>query len=308
MQLEGLKQLVLVSDSDFLSLPEKLILANSQENDFVIFPYMYQGHFAFESALNERKCLIYDSNPLVKINFESEFFYPSLFGIKARLDSIKVNNDFTESNAQKYLNPRTYIEVLAIKNHLSKANGDAIDLWIKRLVCEALKIPPTIPQNPNEIAYLDIKAFILKMYKNIYSNLDPMKTLILHTHIPQFITEENIDSKLKGGKCKIAFYAPYQFNAKEYFKNNFLKMWFCDIDGESLVNNSPQNKQEWDNKCKKDFAFIHKRLESGGIIYVEKTHEEEVYEFFKMALFYSYTNFASFTNQKGDKVFVFKKS
>lgn len=72
--MQGLKDLIKVSEADYLSIYEKVILSQTNEREEILVPYMSMGNFAFEAAINERKCLVYDDNPLIKINFESEFF------------------------------------------------------------------------------------------------------------------------------------------------------------------------------------------------------------------------------------------
>lgn len=74
MPSQKLKELVKISDWDFLGLSEKIISTYTKPGDKVILPYMSADNFVFELAINERQCLIYDNNPLVRINFEADFF------------------------------------------------------------------------------------------------------------------------------------------------------------------------------------------------------------------------------------------
>ncbi len=199
MPSQKLKELVKISDWDFLGLSEKIISTYTKPGDKVILPYMSADNFVFELAINERQCLIYDNNPLVRINFEADFFYPSLAGIKTRLSEIKVVGDFPDCGVKKFLHPRTYNEAMAIRLFLDSEPKDAINLWIKYLSAEALRMPKTSKGELEELEYIDIKDFILKKYKISFSEVDPMRLLLLHKSAPEFLHDEKeLDEILKG--------------------------------------------------------------------------------------------------------------
>ena len=139
--MKGLKECVKVADTDFLAIYEKAILSHTQADDNILVPYMSIGDFAFEAAINERKCLVYDNNPVIKINFESEFFYPSLAGIRARFKEIRMIKNHPDCGVKRSFNSQLYDEVMSIRTFLDSAPRDAINLWIRRLVAETLRMP-----------------------------------------------------------------------------------------------------------------------------------------------------------------------
>uniref|UniRef100_UPI003A8580A7 hypothetical protein n=2 Tax=Helicobacteraceae TaxID=72293 RepID=UPI003A8580A7 len=305
MPSQKLKELVKISDWDFLGLSEKIISTYTKPGDKVILPYMSADNFVFELAINERQCLIYDNNPLVRINFEADFFYPSLAGIKTRLSEIKVVGDFPDCGVKKFLHPRTYNEAMAIRLFLDSEPKDAINLWIKYLSAEALRMPKTSKGELEELEYIDIKDFILKKYKISFSEVDPMRLLLLHKSAPEFLHDEKeLDEILKGTKVKLAHYAPYRFNVREYFSKNLLKMWFHNISKEQLMGAFVEDETAWNLRCKKDFLSLHKRLGSGGMILVEKANEYAIEEFFKLAFFYGYENVRAFCSAKGMQAYL----
>lgn len=308
MPSQKLKELVKISDWDFLGLSEKIISTYTKPGDKVILPYMSADNFVFELAINERQCLIYDNNPLVRIHFEADFFYPSLAGIKTRLSEIKVVGDFPDCGVKKFLHPRTYNEAMAIRLFLDSEPKDAINLWIKYLSAEALRMPKTSKGELEELEYIDIKDFILKKYKISFSEVDPMRLLLLHKSAPEFLHDEKeLDEILKGTKVKLAHYAPYCFNVREYFSKNLLKMWFHNISKEQLMSAFVEDETAWNLRCKKDFLSLHKRLGSGGMILVEKANEYAIEEFFKLAFFYGYENVRAFCSAKGMQAYLMKK-
>ena len=308
MPSQKLKELVKIPDWDFLGLSEKIISTYTKPGDKVILPYMSADNFVFELAINERQCLIYDNNPLVRINFEADFFYPSLAGIKTRLSEIKVVGDFPDCGVKKFLHPRTYNEAMAIRLFLDSEPKDAINLWIKYLSAEALRMPKTSKGELEELEYIDIKDFILKKYKISFSEVDPMRLLLLHKSAPEFLHDEKeLDEILKGTKVKLAHYAPYRFNVREYFSKNLLKMWFHNISKEQLMSAFVEDETAWNLRCKKDFLSLHKRLGSGGMILVEKANEYAIEEFFKLAFFYGYENVRAFCSAKGMQAYLMKK-
>ena len=302
--MQGLKECVKVADTDFLAIYEKAILSHTQADDNILVPYMSIGDFAFEAAINERKCLVYDNNPLIKINFESEFFYPSLAGIRARFKEIRMIKNHPDCGVKRFFNSQLYDEVMSIRTFLDSAPRDAINLWIRRLVAETLRMPA---QN-KILEYFVAKEMALRLYKSVLSSIDPMKILILHYYIPSFFENENaVESVLKGSRVKMVHYAPYAFDADSYFEHNFLKMWFYGITREQL-DGALVNDLDYVNRSKKDFVSLHKKLESGGLLLVEKTHNYDLEAFFKLALFYGYENIKSFASSKGREVYLMRKS
>ncbi|TLD81279.1 hypothetical protein LS70_008305 [Helicobacter sp. MIT 11-5569] len=305
--MQELKDLLKVSDADYLSIYEKVILANTNQGENILIPYMPMGNLAFEAAINERKCLVYDDNPLIRINFESEFFYPSLAGIKNRLSEIKITYNFPDHGMKRFLDSKTYDEVMSIREFLHSAPKDPLNLWIKRLVSETLKMPQIVNNAISTPTYFDAKELALRTYKAVLSNIDPMKILILHHYVPNFLDNESVlDEMLNGAKVKMAYYAPYTFNSEVYFEKHLLKMWFSGISKERLIN-SLVNDNDHEGRQKKDFLSLHKKLDSGGILFIEKIHDYNLEAFFKLALFYGYENLKAFCDTKGNAIYLMRK-
>lgn len=305
--MQGLKDLLKVSDVDYLSIYEKVILSYTNVGENVLIPYMSMGNFAFEAAINERKCLVYDDNPMIKINFESEFFYPSLAGIRNRLSEIKIMRNFPDCGIKRFLNAKTYDEVMSIRGFLDSAPKDAVNLWIWRLVSEMLKMPKVVNGVITSPEYFNTREIALRTYKAVLSSIDPMKILILHYYVPSFLNNETaLEETLKDKKVKMAYYAPYAFNADDYFENNLLKMWFSNINKEHLKKSQVLNKES-ENREKKDFLSLHKKLENGGMLFVEKAKDYSLEAFFKLAFFYGYENVKAFCNTKGDSLYLMRK-
>lgn len=224
------------------------------------------------------------------------------------MSEIKVVGDFPDCGVKKFLHPRTYNEAMAIRLFLDSEPKDAINLWIKYLSAEALRMPKTSKGELEELEYIDIKDFILKKYKISFSEVDPMRLLLLHKSAPEFLHDEKeLDEILKGTKVKLAHYAPYRFNVREYFSKNLLKMWFHNISKEQLMSAFVEDETAWNLRCKKDFLSLHKRLGSGGMILVEKANEYAIEEFFKLAFFYGYENVRAFCSAKGMQAYLMKK-
>ncbi|MDD6055715.1 MAG: hypothetical protein SOW25_03335 [Helicobacter sp.] len=302
--MSALKALTKFADANFLALYEKIILTYTKPHDTILIPYMHLGHFAFEAAINERLCFVYDTNPLIRVNFEAEFFYPSVMGLKNRLTEIKTKRDAFTSDKKHYFHPQTFDEVMSIRAFLESAPKDAVNLWIKRLVSEALRAP----EDSNAIVepeYIDVKQYALRTYGAIFSNIDPMKLLILYHFIPLFFNDEKeAEAELKGQKVRMAYYAPYSFDVYDYVDKNFLKMWFCEISKEQLLWYADEVNNE--NHMKKDFLSLHRKLESGGVIFVERAIGQDLEAFFKLAFFYGYENIQAFGTEARE-FFIFRK-
>lgn len=302
--IRGVKLPRKISDDEFTALFESVIKSNTNIDDMVLIPYMFNTDFAFDVAINERKCLVCDYNPLVGANFESEFFYPSIAGIRNTLTAIAINN-YPPSKASSMMNAQSYNEVMSIKGYLDGAPSTSINLWLRRLTAEMLHMPKP---DQKEFPYINVKEFVINTYKTIWNTIDPMKILLMHNYVPIFAKDEGELRHFSNNEIiKLVQYAPYRLNGEEYFTRNALKMWFNGIPRQKLKDIVPSEKSEWDARSKKDFLWLHKKLESGGCIVAQVSDEEDIVEFLKLSVFYGYENVGAFENENGLKAFILKK-
>ena len=327
----NLSNLVELSNEDFAKIPEQIFNTFCTEDDALLFPYLKEVDVALSATISDKKCFIYDTNPLTKMLYEAKFFYPSLNGIRNRLREITIYEKCPDTPISKYFEKPIYNQIISFKLFLQKSLQDPTNIWIAHLcvlgIKEAQKIQkkkekaqkkakeeqtqePEIVESQIKEATpqeFNFKNFIVESYKNIYTKVELEKILISHFCRPFITTDtDKIDEKSKHGKFSFAYYSPYKLDIAKTHKEHIFSMWFYGIRTEALKKAFALNEQEWDSRYKKDFAFIHKRLKSGGIIMVEK-NPNEIQSFIKMTNLYGYQNIKSFISQDKQVLFLLKK-
>ncbi|CAM2907030.1 hypothetical protein [Helicobacter burdigaliensis] len=307
MAILELKETTKITEVQKMRLAEECIIKNIHENAKALIYQLNCEDFAYELASNERTCVIYSNNPLVKIHYQSRFSFPSITGLKHRLKNIELVNFTPNATILEYLNPKTYSEFLSFRLYLEDAPKDIINLWIKSILGEILENIPKMMHN-KEPYCIDVKEQILEYYQNIYQNINPIRLLILHSFIPHFIEDTaQIEESLGGAKTTLVYYNPLFWQTQKFYSYNLLKIWFFGVSKENLAQIAPPSKELWIAQSKKDFAIINKNLENRGLLYIESSQMQELEEFLKLALFYNYTLEGNYTTQEKTQIILLRK-
>lgn len=312
-----LSNLVKLSNEDFANLSWQIFMSSCKDDDWILFPYLQKVDTALNATTLDRKCYIYDPNPLAKMLYEAHFFYPSLNGIRNRLREIPIYDNCPNTPIKKYFNDYVYHQIVSLKLYLQKNQHDPTNMWIANLCALAIKeYLKREKERKNENAQeetqecedrFNVKGYIVEAYKHIYSNLDIDRVLISHFCRPTFEQNpNNLDSIIKNGTISLAYYSPYELDITKYHKKNIFSMWLYGIQSDALKMAFPKDKQEWNHRCKKDFDYIHKKLKSSGLILVDK-NPNDIPKFMQMATIYGYKNIRSFVNEEDKTCFLLKK-
>lgn len=305
-----------VDNKSFKKLPRSIFERVTGKDSTVFIPYASNSNVAMTLAMLERKTILSDINPLTKILQEAYYNFPSAQGIEKRLRSIPIQEDIRAepSTIETYFQPRVLQELLSIKDYLQKQEKkDAIDQWISCVLTQNMvlnaKNTLAAPNNEIEGEYVELVSFIIKEFRKIFSDIDPLKMLILRQYRPVFRTETLRDSHkaLQGNTFPLICYAPPFFDLKKYYEDNLLCLWFNNVSRETLDNMMPRNMDGWNERAVIDFRILNSMLDNRGHIMLEASKEQLGVAFLEQAKKAKFEQTTAVSNQSGNILVLLRK-
>lgn len=245
-------------------LPAYFIDRLSKPGDTVYDPFSGRGTTAIEAALNGRKVIANDVNPLSAMLTLPRLEVPLIATIDVRLRAIRLtakrDNDIDLS---MFYHPDTERELLNLRAWLAarRANGeeDAADRWIRMVATNRLTghspgffsaytLPPNQAVSPesqlriNEKTgktpeYRDVRALVLRKSMQLQSDINAAARWRLQQAAAQAQfhcgpAERTPD--IAADSVQLTVTSPPFLNVVQYAKDNWLRCWFNGLDAEAI--------------------------------------------------------------------------
>lgn len=274
-------------------LPEFFISRLTKRNDAVYDPFMGRGTTPVQAALQGRRPVGNDINPLSVLFTRPRLNPPSLKEVEQRLKDIKWEKGKNERNdLLAFYHPRTLRQITSLRDFLINnapldEEPDPVDDWIRMVainrltghspgffsvyslppnqavsVASQLKINEKRGQIPPE---RDVMKLILKKSKQLLSEGVPP------THPKAILgTSEAWNTPfIKKGSVKLIVTSPPFLDIVQYASDNWLRSWFAGIDVDSVKISHHRNEADWSNMIMKSFKEFARVLTPGGYVAFE---------------------------------------
>jgi hypothetical protein len=124
-------------------LPRFFIELLTKDNEIVYDPFSGRGTTAIEAALNGRRFIANDINPLAIILLKPRLKIPQITDISYRLNEIDFNSGIEpDIDLKMFYHDKTLIEILSLKEYLKSRKNDNkednIDEWIRMVATNRL--------------------------------------------------------------------------------------------------------------------------------------------------------------------------
>lgn len=241
-------------------LPAYFIERLTEPGDLVYDPFSGRGTTAVEAALQGRRVVANDVNPLSTILTQPRLELPGLGDIEARLNSLRFKvKQPSDIDLSMFYHRDTERELLALRRYLSGRRDDytedAVDRWIRMVATNRLTghspgffsvytLPPNQAASPeNQIRinqrlnqqpeYRDVRALILRKSSQLQRKLKPLDRERLHAAAETAAFMQDAAASTLGiptGAVKLTVTSPPFLDVVQYASDNWLRGWFNELD------------------------------------------------------------------------------
>ena len=271
-------------------LPAYFIEKFCKPESVVYDPFMGRGTTLIEAQLHGHKVIGNDINPLSKVLTSPRLNPPTLADIEKRLTEIDLSND-AEINPDLlvFFYEDTLREIYGWRIYFQQEQLDTVAAWLQMVACSRLTghstgffsvftLPPNlaasvvsqrkINERRNQIPeYRNTKKLILRKSKQLLRHSFPdhfwKDDAVLLTEsadkTPQ-IADESVD---------LVVTSPPFLDTVDYEQDNWLRMWFCDIEIEAGKIWQIKSIEDWAARMTDVFVELHRILKPSGKIAFE---------------------------------------
>jgi hypothetical protein len=263
-------------------LPEFFISRLTAPGETVFDPFMGRGTTPVQAALQGRRPVGADINPLSVLLTRPRLSPPSLSEIERRLAEIPwETGEIEREDLLVFYHPQTLRRLCALRRHLlvraAGAEPDPVDDWIRMVAINRLtghspgffsvySLPPNQAVSVESQARInarrgqtpplrDVAALILRKSRALLADGAPPP------HPPALLaTSEAWRAPfLAAGEVRLVVTSPPFLDVVHYASDNWLRLWFGGIDASAVRISSHRGEAEWERMvrdCLTEFARV----------------------------------------------------
>jgi DNA modification methylase len=275
-------------------LPKFFIERLTRKNDVVYDPFLGRGTTLIEANLLERKVVGNDINPLSEILTAPRLSPPNIFEIKQRLDEVYLEKFSCEaSELLVFFHPNTLSEILNWRSYFAERRKnndfDKIDAWIEMVSCNRLTghskgffsvytLPPNQAASIKSQLKINEKHEQTPEYRNTKEIIYRKSHQLLREKLPpnygQNSFQINIGSadstaEVETESVDLIITSPPFLDIVNYQQDNWLRMWFANVEIEKNACWQIKNLTDWLNKMQSAFQEFYRVLKPSGVIAFE---------------------------------------
>lgn len=271
-------------------LPAYFIQKFCKPESVVYDPFMGRGTTLIEAQLHGHKVIGNDINPLSKVLISPRLNPPMLANIEKRLSEVDLSNDAEiDPDLLVFFHEDTLSEIYGWRTYFQQEQLDTVDAWLQMVACSRLTghssgffsvftLPPNLAasiasqrkineKRNQKPEYRDTKALIYRKSKQLLRHNLPdhywRDDVVLLTesadNTPQ-IPDESVD---------LVVTSPPFLDIVDYEQDNWLRMWFCNIEIEAGKIWQLKSLDDWVARMKDVLVELHRILKGTGKIAFE---------------------------------------
>lgn len=282
-------------------LPAYFIERLTHEGDIVYDPFSGRGTTAVEAALQGRKVIANDINPLSAMLTRPRLELPSVTEIDKRLRAIKFPaNASTNLDLSMFFHPNTLYEILGLRQYLARRRRegaeDSVDRWIRMVATNRLTghspgffsvytLPPNQAISPEsqvkineklkqEPEYRDVRALILRKSMQLQGGLSARERWRLRSAAAdaRFLVNDASATPMLASNCVcLTVTSPPFLDVVQYGKDNWLRCWFNELDADHIASRIAMSStiEEWSARMARAFVELYRVTRPGGWVAFE---------------------------------------
>jgi hypothetical protein len=280
-------------------LPRFFIERLTQPGDVVYDPFMGRGTTLLESALMGRVPMGCDVNPLSDVLLRPRLQPPTTAEVARRLREInrRTADEFPEDLLVFY-HPDTLTEICALKRYLLQREKDgtmdAVDRWIRLVAVNRLTghspgffsvytLPPNqavsvesqrkINEKRKQTPpYRNVAEIIVRKTRSLLADCDDTTRKALNQVAPKalILTQPAAQTpQIADASVHLVVTSPPFLDVVDYASDNYLRCWFCGIDGNKIPITVIGSVEQWQDEMRKVFIELERVLTPGGCVALE---------------------------------------
>ena len=275
-------------------LPAFFIKRFCKMDDVVYDPFMGRGTTLIEAQLHGCRAYGNDINPLSQVLTKPRLTPPTLSQIEQRLQEMALpTNDAIDPDLLVFFERGTLQELYGWRQYFRQKQEDdqldRTDAWLQMVACNRLTghskgffsvytLPPnqaTSVQAQQKInqkrgqtpEYRDTKQLILKKSKQLLRHSIPDH--FWRDDARLFTESADQTTQIRNDSVDLVVTSPPFLDTVNYIQDNWLRMWFCDIEMEASKIWQLKRLEDWIFQMKKVFVELRRILKPQGRIAFE---------------------------------------
>lgn len=282
-------------------LPNFFINLLTKENDVIYDPFSGRGTTAIEAALQKRRLISNDINPLSQTLAAARLEIPNIDALSKRLAQIEIDKNLSSDiDLSMFFEKETLSEILSLRKYLQKRRDskkeDGLDRWIAMVATNRLTghssgffsvytLPPNQAisakkqfelnqKNNHQPSYRNVKSIILKKTKSLLRNISSEQILALNKakNSAVFLSESASKTpQILNDSVDLIVTSPPFLDVIDYASDNWLRCWFNNIDLQEMQQKISSHKKigEWNKFISECFLEFYRITKPQGYVAFE---------------------------------------
>ena len=275
-------------------LPAFFIKRFCKMDDVVYDPFMGRGTTLIEAQLHGCRAYGNDINPLSQVLTKPRLTPPTLSQIEQRLQEIALpKNNATDPDLLVFFERGTLQELYGWRQYFQQKQEDSqfdrTDAWLQMVACNRLTghskgffsvytLPPNQATSVQAQQKINQKRGQTPEYRNTKQLILKKSKQLLRHSIPDhfwrddarlFTESADQTTQIRSDSVDLVVTSPPFLDTVNYIQDNWLRMWFCDIEMEASKIWQLKRLEDWIFQMKKVFVELRRILKPQGRIAFE---------------------------------------
>ena len=253
-------------------------------------PFMGRGTTLIEAQLHGHRVIGNDVNPLSKILTYPRLNPPTLAEIEKRLQEINLStNEEIDKELLVFFDENTLQEIYGWRTYFQQEQRDVVDAWLQMVACSRLTghstgffsvftLPPNLAASVTSQRKINEKRNQKPEYRDTKALIHRKSKQLLRHSVPDhfwqddaMLLTESADRtpQIEDKSVDLVVTSPPFLDTIDYMQDNWLRMWFCDIEIEQGKIWQLKSLEDWVDRMTNVFIELRRILKSGGRIAFE---------------------------------------
>ncbi len=271
-------------------LPAYFIRKFCKSESVIYDPFMGRGTTLIEAQLHGHRVIGNDVNPLSKILTYPRLNPPTLAEIEKRLQEINLSiHEEIDKELLVFFHEDTLQEIYGWRSHFQQKQLNTVDAWLQMVACSRLTghssgffsvftLPPNLAASVASQRKINEKRNLKPEYRDTKTLIHRKSKQLLRHNLPEHFWQEDAllltesadrTFQIEDESVDLVVTSPPFLDTIDYMQDNWLRMWFCDIEIEQGKIWQLKSLEDWVDRMTNVLIELRRILKLGGRIAFE---------------------------------------